>query len=44
MAMSYKDRWTGAYSNGLSFLGKLCCPVKKKKLNCGLEALRLIKV
>ncbi len=26
-----KDRWIGAYSIGLTFLGKLNCPRKKKK-------------
>jgi hypothetical protein len=28
---SAKDRWIGAYSIGLTFLGKLGCSRKKKK-------------
>jgi hypothetical protein len=26
-----KSRWIGAYSMGLAILGKLGCPIKKKK-------------
>ncbi len=26
-----KGRWTGAYCNGLTIMGKLGCPIKKKK-------------
>jgi hypothetical protein len=36
-ATSSKDRWIGAYSIGLTILGKLDCPIKKKDKKRGLK-------
>jgi hypothetical protein len=34
---SSKDRWIVAYSTGLTILGKLGCPIKKKYCICPLK-------
>ncbi len=34
IATSSKDRWIGAYSIGLTVLGKLSCPIEKKTYIC----------
>jgi hypothetical protein len=37
-ATSSKDRWIGAYSIGLTFLGRLSCLNEKRKMHRALKA------